>query len=118
MMTFLRWMAAVPIIATAVLFALAHPQPVDFYWSPVNPPLTLPLYALALGLTAIGFVLGALAAWLGMSRVRRERRAQKKIIKTLEKDLAAANENIIKAREEILSAQHNNTPKIGPTPHV
>lgn len=105
MMTFLRWIVAVPIIVAAVLFAIAHPQPVDFVWSPVNEPVTIPLFALTLGLCALGFILGALATWLGMGKVRQDRRAQKKAIKTLEKDLAAANENVIKAREEARAAQ-------------
>ncbi len=114
MMKILRWMAAVPLIVAAVLFALAHPQPVDFYWSPVNPPLTLPLYALALGLTAVGFVIGALAAWLGMAGLRRDRRHLKKTVRQLEKDLATAHDNALKAREEMLRP----TPDNGPSPHV
>lgn len=117
MMTFLRWIVAVPIIVAAVLFAIAHPQPVAFTWSPVSEPLTLPLYTLALGLCALGFVLGALATWLGMGKVRRDRRAQKKTIKALEKDLAAANENLIKAREETRAAQPQ-PPQITPTHHA
>jgi hypothetical protein len=102
MMKILKWLAALPIIVAAVLFALAHAQPVEFYWSPVNDPLILPLYALALGLCAIGFILGALATWLGMGHLRHDRRVQKKTIKQLEKELAAANENILKTREEAL----------------
>lgn len=117
MMTFLRWIVAVPIIVAAVLFAIAHPQPVDFVWSPVNAPVTIPLFALALGLCALGFVLGALATWLGMGKIRQDRRAQKKTIKTLEKDLAAANENLIKAREETRAAQQPQ-PQISPVHHV
>lgn len=113
MMKILKWIAALPLIVAAVLFALAHPQPVEFYWSPVNDPLVLPLYVLALGLTALGFILGALATWLGMGRLRHDRRHQKKTIKQLEKDLAAANENLVKAREA-----HIRTPQIGVDNHV
>lgn len=121
MMKILRWIVAVPIIVAAVLFALAHPQPVDFVWSPVNNPITIPLYVLTLGLCAVGFILGALAAWFGMSGLRRERRTQKKTIKQLEKDLAAAHDSAIKAREETRAAHEHNqqqTPQIGPISHV
>lgn len=116
MMKILRWIAAVPLIVAAVLFALAHNQPVEFYWSPINDPLTLPLYTLALGLCALGFVIGAVAAWLGMGRVRRDRRALKKTVRQLEKDLAATNDSLIKAREDALKQPPPAT--LGSAPHV
>lgn len=104
MMKILRWIFAVPLIIAAVLFALAHADLVAFYYSPFNDPLIVPLYMLALGLCAVGFVLGALATWLGMGSLRHDRRAQRKTIKQLEKDLAAANENVIKTKEEAIEA--------------
>lgn len=103
-MSILRWIIAAPLIGAAVLFALAHSDLVAFYYSPFNDPLIVPLYVLALGLCAFGFVLGALATWLGMGGLRQDRREQRKTIRQLEKDLAAANENVIKTKEEALEA--------------
>ena len=71
-----------------VSFALAHRAPVEVFYSPVHDPLSLPLYALVLGFTAFGFVLGGVIVWIGGAKVRKEKRVQKKQIKQLEKEVA------------------------------
>lgn len=99
MMQFIRWLIAIPFIVAAVLFALAHRQSVDFHWSPFHDPVTVPLYLLTLGLTAGGFVLGAVATWIGTGGLRRDNRQQKKTVRMLEKELVEANERIIKMQD-------------------
>jgi uncharacterized integral membrane protein len=47
-----------------VVFAIANRQTVAIVWSPLNPPFELPLYLVALGLLALGFLLGSLMMWL------------------------------------------------------
>ena len=94
-MTITRWIVALPLIVGAVLFALAHPDPVSVTWNPFEEAVQLPLYFVALAFLGIGFLLGAFIAWLGMGKVRRERRQQRKTIKKLEKDINAANEKMI-----------------------
>jgi putative membrane protein len=91
MASILRWIVALPLAVLAVLFALAHRQDVAFTYSPFHEPVTLPLYALALGLLGAGIVMGAVATWIGMHRVRKERRAAQKSVKRLEQELIDAN---------------------------
>jgi uncharacterized integral membrane protein len=84
MSVFFRWILGLAITAAAVLFAVANRAPVPVTWSPVNPPLPLPACALALGGAAIGFLAGAVFAWLNTGSLRREWREQKKKISRLE----------------------------------
>lgn len=85
-MALLRWIIALPFIIGAVLFALAHPEKVSVTLNPLQAPVELPLYFVALLFLGIGFILGALVAWLGMSQNRKERRQYKKEVKTLTKE--------------------------------
>lgn len=94
-MSFIRWILALPFIVGAVLFALTHKQIVSITWNPFGAPVDLPLYFVALVFLGAGFLLGAFMAWIGMGKVRKERRHQKKKLKQLEKDIDTANKKIM-----------------------
>ena len=94
-MAFIRWIIALPIIVGAILFALAHPEPVMVTWNPLQEPIELPLYFVVFVFLGVGFLLGAFMAWVGMSSVRSERRQQRKTIRKLEKDINEANEKLM-----------------------
>ena len=79
----------------AVLFALAHPESVTLTLNPLENPVELPLYVVSFFFLGLGFLIGALLAWIGMSGVRSERRQQKKTIRKLEKDINEANEKLM-----------------------
>lgn len=105
-MSILRWIIALPFIAGAVLFALANPQIVELQWTPFNQGMSLPLYFISLFFLGIGFLLGALMAWIGMGKTRQERRQYKRENKQLERDINEANEKLTEA----LSKQKSHTP--------
>lgn len=86
MIAFLRFLLLLGVVTGALLFAVAHRTPVDFIFSPFHEPITLPLYILGLGLLAGGFIMGMLAAWLGMYSVRRALRQNQKALKSLQKE--------------------------------
>lgn len=94
-MSFTRWIIALPLIVGAVLFALAHPDIVSITWHPFKPPAKLPLYFVVLVFLGGGFLLGVLITWIGMGKLRHERRQQKKTIRKMEKDINEANEKIM-----------------------
>ncbi len=96
-MTFLKWIIALPFIVSAVLFALANPQIVELQWSPFHNAKNLPLYFVSLFFLGIGFILGALMAWIGMHETRKEKRRLKRENKELEKDINDANEKLTEA---------------------
>lgn len=108
-MAFLKWIIALPLIIGVVLFALANPQTITLTYSPIHAAATLPLYFIALVFLGIGFLIGAFMAWVGMSAVRAERRALKKKVKELEKDINIANEKLLKALSE--KSEQENLPR-------
>ncbi len=86
-MALLRWILALPFIAGAVWFALAHPENVSVTVNPVKDPIELPLYFVVLLFLGIGFIFGAFMAWIGMGKTRQERRSFKKEVKNLNKEI-------------------------------
>lgn len=96
-MNIIRWIIAAPIVIGAVLFALANPTNVMLTWSPMHEPIDLPLYFIALAFLGVGFLLGAVIAWLNMGKTRAEKRRLKKENKQLEKDINEANEKLTEA---------------------
>lgn len=93
--TLLAWLLTLPFIIGAVAFALYNQDVVSVIVNPFHDPLTLPVYVPVLTAIAFGFVFGSLMTWAAMARLRKERREQKKRIKTLEKQLEAANQNTV-----------------------
>ena len=96
-MNLIRWIIAAPIVIGAVLFALANPTNVMLTWSPIHEPKELPLYFIALSFLGIGFLLGAVIAWLNMGKTRADKRRLKKENKQLEKDINESNEKLTQA---------------------
>ena len=94
MLGLLRGILSFLLTLAVVVFAISNRHEVALYWNPlVEIPFQIPLYLIALTFMATGFVLGALFSWMGESKVRRERRMQRREIKKLEKALEASNEN-------------------------
>lgn len=90
-MKLLRWIAGTIIALGISAFAVFNLAPVTITWSPLHAPATLPASVFGLGMMGLGFILGALAAWIAGGQTRRERRRQRKTIKTLETALEAAH---------------------------
>lgn len=95
MISFLKWVFTLALVTLAVLFALAHRQETSFVYSPFHEPVILPLYALGLGLLALGFVFGAVSAWIGMHNTRKDRKDVKKALKLMEKELLESKKSIL-----------------------
>ncbi|MGQ0527987.1 MAG: lipopolysaccharide assembly protein LapA domain-containing protein [Alphaproteobacteria bacterium] len=98
---FLRWLAGFPVVILVILFAVANRQNVAFHWSPVNPPLEMPFCFFVVGALLAGLLFGGIISWLNTSALRRERREQKRRIKSLEAQLKnAANGNTVPAQKD------------------
>ncbi|HEU4838451.1 MAG TPA: LapA family protein [Micavibrio sp.] len=93
--TLLAWLFTLPCLAGAIVFALYNPDPVSVTYNPFKEPLLIPVYVPVLTAVAFGFLFGALMTWAAMGRLRAEKREQAKRIKTLEKEIQAANSNAI-----------------------
>ena len=86
-MGFIRAIIGSFIAIVTVGFAVLNRQDVSVIWSPLHEALSLPLFAICLGIGAFGFLFGALTMWFNGGHIRREKRRQRKEIKSLEKEL-------------------------------
>lgn len=86
-MAFLKWLFALSFIIAAVAFSIANHNIVSLTWSPFHKNISVPIYALLLIFMSFGFFIGSLLTWLGMGKVRQERRIFKRENKKLEKEL-------------------------------
>lgn len=84
----------ITVFFVAILFwvGFSNRGAVDFVWSPLSEPLTLPVAAVVLVATIAGFFWGGLIVWINEGPARRERRLQKKDIARLEKELNQARQ--------------------------
>lgn len=94
MMSFIRGIFGLALAVLVTAFAVFNRETVSLAWSPLHDPQDLPLYAVGLGMMAVGFVLGGVMVWLNQGTVRKTKRKQSKQIKSLEKELESINENI------------------------
>ncbi len=85
----LRGLLALVVTVIITVFAALNRFDVSIAWNPLDVEQThdVPLYLVALGATLFGFIAGALMVWLNMSPLRKQKRQQKKEIKTLEKEM-------------------------------
>lgn len=111
-MGFIRGIIGLIFAVLFAIFAVANRQNVDIVWHPVLPAVSLPLYIVALGLLAIGFILGGFMAWLKSVPVRVQKTVQSRKIKKLEKQLGAAKEK--ETKESLVAAKL--PPTIEPSP--
>jgi uncharacterized integral membrane protein len=93
-MALIRAIAGLILALLFAVFAVANRQAVDIVWSPVDPPLNLPLYVVALGALAVGFLSGGFMVWLGTLPGRLERGRQSRQIQKLEKELGVKDSTI------------------------
>ena len=110
-MSFIRSLFTFLVLLAIAGFCILNAQSIEVSWSPIHDNITLPLYAIILGATLIGFILGAGTMWMNSGHVRKEKRQQKKQIKTLEKELSrnSANTNAQKPPSDFFPALPNKS---------
>lgn len=100
MLNFVRWIIGFLIAILFAGFAAMNRQSVTLHISPVHDPLEWPLFIIILGVAALGFVIGAFTVWLNDGKLRREKRHQKRQIKTLEAELKKAETPSIRIKSD------------------
>jgi uncharacterized integral membrane protein len=83
--SFIGFLVAVLLVAVAVF----NRNLIDFFFSPVHEPLSLPLYMPVLGMFGLGFLLGGFVVWVNLEQTRKLTRQQRRQIAALEKELGA-----------------------------
>lgn len=88
-MKLLFWTFVAVLAAALALFAASNRETVSLALWPLGFALELPLYLAILGTFLVGFIAGALCAWVGGRHRRREARRRRRRIVALEHELAA-----------------------------
>ena len=102
-MKLIGWGILVIVALIAIAFAIHNhaPQSVDFW--PLPYTFSAPLYAVVIVALALGFVLGAVASWIGGHRWRKLARQRKRETDALTRELARLRRN--RVRSEPVAAE-------------
>ncbi len=83
-----RWIAAILIGVVVIWFAVANRELVAVTLDPLPFGLELPVFAVAFAALMIGFVAGAVVAWIGGRKWRKLARARKREVASLSREVA------------------------------
>lgn len=106
----LFWLLALPLFAVVVLFAVMNPEPVQLsVWPALEEKILFPLYGVGLVGLLVGFLVGAIAAWIQHGRARKK-------IRALVRQAARDQEQIIALKLQIERAGAGGKPTALPGP--
>ncbi len=112
-MFILRWIIGFVVTVAAAGFAVLNRHNTEIYWNPVGADvLDVPVWLVALGFMAIGFLLGGFVVWMNSGKVRSERRQQKKEIKKLEKEVGTLKDSHFAKKDVPVAAGTSSYPAI------
>lgn len=100
MALFFRFTVFIIVASAAIYFAVLNRADTPFIWSPLEAPLTLPVFLIGLGGVGIGFIMGALYVWFNTGKLRTEKRALKKELNNLKKDLEQKRKELHKKSDD------------------
>ncbi len=100
-MKLLFWIVIALLAVVLALFAASNREAVALGLWPLPFVLDLPLYLAILAALLIGFVSGALCAWIAARRRRREGRRRGRRIAALERELAATQAQLPGASDKM-----------------
>ena len=109
-MRILAWAIAAAVAIVVIAFAVANRGPVAISVAPFPYQLDIPIWALAVGALAVGFLSGALVRWLLDHKVRRMARRGRRRNRVLEQELAGARKKL----DEAVRAQRAAVPAAAP----
>jgi len=101
----LYWAVVLAVAVLLMLFAVSNREIVPLALWPLPAEVDLPVYLLVLAALFAGFVVGAIAAWIGGHRLRRELWRRRRRIAALERELAATQSQLGNQADEARSVQ-------------
>ena len=101
-MRFIYWLVTALIALVVVVFAVSNRTAVALTFFPLPAAVQAPLYLIVIVALAIGFIVGALVAWLSGGKRRAEARALRRRIDRLQRDLGDSLPAAVKAPDEKL----------------
>lgn len=107
-MKLIYWLIAGPLTALAVLFALSNRASVELSIWPLPFTLPAPVYLVALGGLAVGFLAGGVVAWFGAGRIRARARSAERTVRARDVELEDLRRKVKEA--EIAQARQTAGP--------
>ena len=109
-MRILAWVIAAAVGIVVIAFAVANRGPLAISVAPFPYRLDIPIWALAVGALAVGFLSGALVRWLLDHKLRRMARRGRRRARVLEQELAGARKQL----DEVVRGQRATVPAATP----
>lgn len=98
-MRFIYWFVTALIALVVVVFAVSNRAIVTLTLFPLPAALDAPLYLVVIVAVILGFIVGALVAWLGAGKHRREARHLRRRIDRLQHDMSKSLPAPVAAKE-------------------
>ena len=99
----LSWVLTLPLMAVAVVFAIANREVVVLDLWPLAMTIQAPLFVLVLGSAVAGLLAGAIVAWFSGGSTRRRAREARRHAAELEREVARLRD-AVEAESERLAA--------------
>jgi len=96
MLRLISWFLMIPAAAAVILLSVANREDVTVSLAPLPVAFALPLPAVILGAVGVGFLWGALVAWISASRSRRLGRRNRYRAEQAERDAKRLGDKIAK----------------------
>ncbi len=115
------WLVTAPLIVVAVLFAVSNRGVVELALWPLPYTRSPPVYLVAFGGLAVGFLAGGLVAWWGAGRSRARARAAERAVRRRENEIEELREQAREAEREAAAARTGpsapaSVPAVRPAP--
>lgn len=118
-MRLIYWLLAGPLMAVAALFAISNLAVVEIGLWPLPFKVGVPIYLVALGGLALGFLAGGFVAWFGAGRARARARAAERAVRRRDMEIEDLRRKASRAEREAVAAktpQGTASPKGLPAP--
>jgi uncharacterized integral membrane protein len=96
MLRLISWFLMIPVAVAVVLLSVANREDVTVSLAPLPAAFVLPLPVVILGAVALGFLWGALAAWISAARHRRLASRYRYRVEQAERDAKRLGDKIAK----------------------
>ncbi len=96
MLRLISWFLMIPVAAVVILLSVANREDITVSLAPLPAVFSLPLPAVILGAVGVGFLWGALAAWISGGRCRAQARRNRYRAEQAERDAKRLGDKIAK----------------------
>ena len=105
-MRLLGWIIAVPVALIVIAFAVANRAPAVVRFDPLPYALDIPIWAIAIGAIAFGFVLGAVIKWIFGAKWRSLALRSRRRVRVLEREVSTLRNRLEEERLRREAAEH------------